>query len=159
MYQPIVTAIKNSGNIEKLYKDGVLSKNQAVVTRVFACPSYALLLGGEQEGNAMLGFRAKSPPIGEPGVEVSSKVGWVGKTSSGEWQWGHDADKRDVYFPLCELVGIHRRVGVQLVRDLSMPKDDESYKLIPYLPPWDLLDEDGIDDEEVGKGAELDEAP
>jgi hypothetical protein len=145
MHQPIVTAINNSGNIEKLYQDGVLRKDQAVVTQVFACPSYALLLGGKLGGDAMLGFRAKSPPIGGHDVVASSQVGWVGNTSSGEWQWAHDADERDVYFPLCSLNGISPRVGVQDLRNSPMPKDDDPDQLFPYPPPWGLLDEDGFE--------------
>jgi hypothetical protein len=145
MYQPIVTVINNQGNIKKLFQDRVLKKDQAVVTQVFACPSYALLLAGKQGGEAVIGFRATSPPVGGHDVTASFQVGWVGSTSSGEWQWAHDVDGRDAYFPLCVLGGISPRIGVQDLRNSPMPEDDKPDELFPYPPPWGLLDEDGIE--------------
>jgi len=143
LHCPIVTTIDKQGRIKQLFEEGKLKKNQAVVTEVFACPSYALLLGGKQGGEAILGLKTHIPvPSGVP-VEAGLQIGWVGTTSSGEWQWAHDLDGRDVYYPLCVLGGISPRSGVIDLRDSPMPPEDEPDILSPYPTPWGHLDDAG----------------
>jgi len=139
---PVATVIDNQGRIKRLFKDGKLKKDRAVVTESFVCPSYALLLAGKEGGEGFIGLNTQLAGVSVP-LGLGMQVGWVGSTSSGEWVWGHDPNNRDVYYPLCLLGGISPRIGVVDLRDSPMPPDDEADTLAPYPTPWDQLDEDG----------------
>jgi hypothetical protein len=148
-----MTRIDNQGYLKKLFEDGRLKSDRAIVTEVHACPSYALVLCGNNSGEALFGFGARTPQISGIAGRADIELGWVGRITSGELQSAHDKDGQDRYYPLFELRGLKPKGAVNDLRDspLPMPKEGELEQLCAYPTPWGLLDDDGSEMDFVDK--------
>lgn len=119
-------------------------QGRCVVSKVYRCPSYALLQTESTSASASLQFA-----ISAPGATAAVGPRWIVESNSGTWRYAHSADGAEHFYPLCELKSLKRGVG-------SVRGSGDGITLPVEEPPWRTLDETG-EEEEVEEAGDLDE--
>jgi len=142
-YIPRDSLLKHLAEVEAL-------KNMFLVTEVLCCPAYSLYLSSGNNEAIDLALVGSLPVPHAPGVTVGGEIEgkWWSQNTTGLFRSARDPDGKDDYTPLYMLKGIGKRQGLFSRRgDNSVPKLEGDDLWVDAQVPWDLLNEDGDEEE------------
>ena len=132
-------------------------KGKALITQMYKCTSYALLLTNGSKGSSYVGFKFGAPaPIPSPApitASMSPSYEWKVHGESGSWSTGLYEKDNYKYTPLVTLRSIREMKwtgGFRGHPDTHHRAANGVEKIPDCYPPWSDLDENGeeiVDDD------------
>jgi hypothetical protein len=148
MIKPQITKFPLEGNMRPLLEliDKELN-GKALVTSVVTCSAYGQIVSKGRSSSAVIGLSASVPPIA--GIPVNATAGaevsWLHNATAGTWKVG--SEKGCTYMPIFELSGLKRWWRKWCDDPVTQRDSDELIPshgpFLPYLPPWEPLDDEG----------------
>ncbi|PSR74590.1 hypothetical protein PHLCEN_2v9767 [Hermanssonia centrifuga] len=139
MFRPQESRIKGQGTLLPKLQHKTPLSDKALVTSVYSCPMYALLLASEKDVKADAAIGLSLANVGGASVRGT----WHCYSSSGVWRTG--GQNGDATFrPLYRLRTPKTKNFLEKLfdrRGASVPEGENTFQ--PYHPPWGQLDEGG----------------
>lgn len=132
--------------LEQLYKvDRMVNKH--LVTNIHVCPAYSMYLSDKSGDKATLALVAKVPADGvvDATADASGGFTWLVNTQDGLFREGSDKAGDYNFTPLYSLRRPIKRYR-RFFRDAIRPEPAGDGLWYNDSPPWDPLDEDGVED-------------
>lgn len=139
MIKPQLTTFPSETVLKHLHTIPAL-QDKALVTGVYACPMYALLVTDDGGSEAALAV-GTNDSAGFVSAGVNGK--WMTQCSSGHWRYGGE-DGTGKFFPLFKLrtpktVAFWKTLLNYRATPPVEPTGDDTFR--PYPAPWEVIDE------------------